>query len=68
LWAKSGPPDWEFLNKLVGGYIESVKVQYEGRIRQAYVNTSAFINFGIDIVGPLVVWVPDKKVAKRAVV
>ena len=35
-------PDYEVLNRLVGGYIERVRVRYEGRIRDCYVNEDGF--------------------------
>lgn len=38
VWGKRGPPNWETLKRLVGGYIELVQVRYEGRLRDAYVN------------------------------
>lgn len=42
VWGKRGPPNWETLKRLVGGYIEMVQVRYEGRLRDAYVNEDGF--------------------------
>lgn len=37
-WEKSGPPDLATLQAAVGGYIERVKVKFNGMTRDAYVN------------------------------
>lgn len=37
-WMKSGTPNWETLKRLVGGYIERIRVRYDGKVRDAYVN------------------------------
>lgn len=42
VWPKRGPPNWETLKRLVGGYIELVQVRYEGRLRDAYVNENGY--------------------------
>ena len=81
-WEKKGPPNWETRSDLVGGYIERVKVRWEGRTRDAYVDENGFAKDlphnphvgqllcsgfeGSTIVGPLVIWVPDAKVKKGA--
>lgn len=73
---KKGPP-LETLQRLVGGYIERVKVRYNDRVRDAYVNEDGILKGlsynetatrlldgiwkGARIVGPMVVWVPDPK-------
>lgn len=77
-WIKKGPPEWEFLRDAVGGYIERVRVRWDGRVRDAYVNENGYAEGcvinpsamriladpfkGSTIVGPLCVWVPDPKV------
>lgn len=80
-YEKSGAPDWVALKGLVGGYIERVRVRYEGKVRDAYVNENGIseglplnphgaailaapFTPGTEIVGPLVVWVPNPKVKK----
>lgn len=79
-WEKRGPPDWQTLKALVGGYIEGVQVKYDGKLRQAYVNENGLLegdiynqratwltdgrSKGTDIVGNMVIWIPDQKVKK----
>lgn len=76
-WEKSGPPNWETLRDLVGGYIERVRVKYQGRTRDAWVDEDGRMKslswnakgtqllcgpyVGTTIVGPMVVWIPDKR-------
>ena len=38
-----GPPTWEILHQLVGGYIERVRVRYEGKLRDAYMDEEGLI-------------------------
>lgn len=38
IWPKSGTPEWRVLADSVGGYIERVRVHYDGKVRDAYVN------------------------------
>lgn len=38
VWDKSISPDLSVLQKHVGGYIERVRVRWEGKVRDAYVN------------------------------
>jgi hypothetical protein len=79
-YPKAGTPPWEILKRLVGGYIEGVQVRWEGKLRQAYANEDGLglrlpYNVeasritdgqykGVEIVGPLVIWVPDPKKPK----
>lgn len=37
------PPSLDDLQKAVGGYIERVRVRYEGRVRDAYVNEEGLL-------------------------
>lgn len=37
VWDKSSSPDLTVLQKHVGGYIERVRVRWEGKVRDAYV-------------------------------
>lgn len=76
----TGPrPSLEQLQKAVGGYIERVKVRYDGRVREAYVNEEGLIEglpfnatatrlvseFGYGaIVGTIAVLVPDPRKPK----
>ena len=57
--------------------IERVRVRETGRLRDAWCNENglalrlprnmvAFAKYGVDIVGPLVVWIPDPKVKHPA--
>jgi len=39
----SGPPTWDELNKEIGGYIERVRVKYEGKMRDAYVDEEGLL-------------------------
>jgi hypothetical protein len=80
VWPKNGTPNWETLRDLVGGYIERVQVRYDGKLRQAYANENGIsdgdlynqraswitdgTHKGVEIVGNLVIWVPDAKVKK----
>lgn len=78
-----GPPEYGLLKRQVGGWIQGIKIRYEGKIRQAYVHEEGFIRrlplnkeatrllketypteHTQDLVGPLVIWVPDKKGAR----
>jgi hypothetical protein len=72
---RPGPVSLDKLQKAVGGYIERVKVRYEGRLRDAYVNEDGYnmpINLAASditeydqyIHGPMVIWVPDPKKPK----
>jgi len=38
-----GTPKWEVLYGLVGGYIERVRVRYEGKLRDAYLNEEGLL-------------------------
>ena len=74
-YAAKGYPELKTLQRSVGDgrvTIERVRVRHEGRIRDAYVdedgfskrllsNAQAYIQYGITIVGNLVVWVPDPR-------
>jgi hypothetical protein len=42
-WEKSGPPNWETLSAAVGGYIERIRVKYNGRARDCYVNEEGIL-------------------------
>lgn len=77
VYSKSGTPDWQTLKTLVGGYIERVQVRWDTKLRDAYVNENGLSEGciynqkatwltdgqfkGVEIVGPLVIWVPDPK-------
>jgi hypothetical protein len=78
-WEKSGPPKWEVLRDAVGGYIERIKVRWGDRVRDAYVNENGMAEnlpfnpsshlctglfAGTQILGNIVIWVPDPKVKK----
>jgi hypothetical protein len=73
-------PTLEDLQHHVGGYIERIKVDYEGKVRDGYVDEEGLLKLlpinhramemdtmklyrgGMPLVGPLVIWVPNKKV------
>jgi len=40
---KNDTPSWEVLFKLVGNYIERVRVKYEGKMRDAYLDEEGLI-------------------------
>jgi len=74
----SGHPKWEELKEQVGGYIERIQVKYENKVRDAYVDEDGLTkqlapnSYAMDLsvyphylVGPIVIWVPDKKVKKN---
>lgn len=69
-WPRKGPPDLKTLQAQVGGYIEHVKVRYEGKVRTAYVDEEGIIKclplnwraveeLRVVFYGPLVIWIPD---------
>lgn len=74
-WIKRGPPDLKILQESVGGCIERVRVRWEDRVRDAYVNEDGHalrlaINAagtsllsqrlaGSFLVGPVAIWIPD---------
>ena len=76
-WEKSSLPDWKVLKELCGDYIERVVVRFEKGRRNAFVAENGHIlqlpfnrtatqlldesYAGQAIVGPIVIWVPDKK-------
>jgi hypothetical protein len=73
-----GPAKLEQLQRLVGGYIERVRVVYMDRHRDAYINEEGLLHnlprnrhatallaplyYGCQLHGPCVIWVPDPKV------
>lgn len=72
-------PSLALLQDKVGGYIELVKVRYDGTVRTAYVdedgrsksllpNPHATVLCVNDhrLFGPLVIWIPDHKGSKHA--
>lgn len=74
-WEQTGYPKLEVMQRLVGGYIERVRVSWQGRKRDAYVDEDGLAkqlppNFnatrlcGMFIVGSIVIWVPDKATRK----
>lgn len=77
-WTKTGQPDFEVLRDAIGGgWIERVKVRYEGRVRDAFVDEEGLIKQQPPndcatalcvhhhfIVGIMAIWVPDSKKAK----
>ena len=44
---ESKKPDYETIHSLLGGYMERIRVRYEGRIRDAYVDEEGLIK-GLD--------------------
>ena len=67
-------PGLELLQREVGGYIEPVKVRWEGRLREAYVDEDGFAKrlsvnprsssidqWGRELLGPIVIWIPTPK-------
>ena len=46
-WEKPGTPDYQTLKILVGGFIERVRVRFENRVRDAYVNEEGLI-YGLE--------------------
>ena len=78
VWAGKGRPPLDMLQDLVGGYIQLWPggVRFEGRLREAYCdedgiakrlrdNHAAFAKYGADILGPLVIWIPDPAPKKK---
>lgn len=79
--AKVSGPGLSALQAAVGGYIERVRVRFNGRVRDAYVNEDGYskgllVNRpamailaepfqGATIVGNLAVWEPDPKAPKQ---
>jgi hypothetical protein len=74
-WTGARPWPLSLMQRLVGGYIERVKIKYDGRLRDAYVdeeglvkglrtNLFALHTAGLHLVGPLVIWIPDPHRAK----
>lgn len=76
------PPRLEILQRAVGlrdeerVTVERIRVRFEGRLRDAYVdedgfskklsrNTQAYIMFGVDVVGNVAVWVPGTRTDKE---
>jgi hypothetical protein len=75
-------PTLDDLQHHVGGWIERIKVRYEGQIRDGYLDEEGLLKSlpinrramemdtmklyrgGMPLVGPLVIWVPDKRVEK----
>lgn len=65
-------PGLELLHSQVGGYIELVRVRYEGKVRDAYVDEDG-LSKGLapnphamaiaanphNLVGPIVIWIPS---------
>ena len=44
-YSQKGPPRLEILQELVGGYIERVRVKYEGKLRDAYLDEEGLIRY-----------------------
>lgn len=74
--SRRGGPALETLQAAVGGYIETVKVRYDGRIRDAYVNEDGIalqlpynerasaLSVHHTLFGTLAIWIPTPKVKK----
>lgn len=73
---KKGPQMEDLQKAIGGGYFERVRVRYDGRMRDAYVdedglskrlplNTLASELLGASIVGPMAIWIPDQKGKKN---
>jgi len=72
-WNKAGQPDYEVLREAIGGgWIELIKVRYDGRLRDAYVDEEGLLKKQVPndaatiicvnrhfIVGLMAVWIPD---------
>lgn len=69
------------LQAAVGGYIERVRVRFNGRVRDAYVNEDGYAKgllvnrpatallaepfIGVTLLGSVAIWEPDAKAAKK---
>lgn len=77
-WNKAGQPDYGVLREVIGGgWIELIKVKYDGRLRDAFVDEEGLLKKQAPndaatimcvnrhfIVGIMAVWIPDAKKQK----